>query len=610
MGRPDRKGGKRLLDTLAPVLHSVPVRVALLVAAATVAYGASLRASVAWDDAAVLSANPAIRSLEHPLRFFTDPWTINPSGGAMLSQYRPLRTLLFACEFAVFGGDAWGYHLVSLLLHGLGAWAVGALAARLFGRGGWLAAGVWLLHPVLSENALYLAAQSNSLCLLGAALALLWHLDWLRGGRARTLGAAVAAALASMLSYEFGALIPILVVLTELVWRSRGGKVRGNVVARNLPYWAALAAFVALRAAIVQPIPQGDWWNGSWGASVLMQLRLWLEGWRLSLLPIVPLPRYMPYDIPAFAALPVALLFHAGLIGLTVVLVRKRQLVIPSVIAWWYVAQLPTSNILVPNLGYPFATRFLVLALILPVAAASAWLADQTGRHTAVVAALLGVGIVAIASDRRQTAIWQDETALFTEIKRRSPNDFTAAYNLGTGYVRFGMLARAGDELAETAALDPGFAATFFALGDVARAQGNLAAARTFYGMTLQRYPNHIPARLALAELDIAAGQTARAESWVAPIGSLAKWPPYRRARFELGLADVASRLQRCVESRGRVEEALRHWQHTSDVLFQAGKVLTRCGERSRGLELLCRASGRAGDEYREMVGYTAWLTD
>jgi hypothetical protein len=85
---------------------------------------------------------------------------------------------------------------------------------------------------------------------------------------------------------------------------------------------------------------------------------------------------------------------------------------------------------------------------------------------------------------------------------------------------------------------------------------------------------------------------------------------PYRRARFELGLADVASHLRRCVEARGPVEEALRHWQHTSDVLFQAGEVLTRCGERSRGVELLRRASGRAGDECREMVGFTAWLTD
>jgi hypothetical protein len=378
----------------------------------------------------------------------------------MLSQYRPLRTLLFACEFAVFGGDAWGYHLVSLLLHGLSAWAFGALAAPLFGRG---------------------------------------------GGSPRASGSCPRCSRRTRFTWRPS---PTRCACSGRRWR--GGKARGNVVARNLPYWAALAAFVALRAAIVQPVPRGAWWDGSWGASVLMQLRLWLERWWLSLLPVVPLPRYMPYDIPTFAGLPVAFLFHAALIGLVVVLVRWRQLVVPAVIAWWYVAQLRTSNILVPNLGYPFATRFLVLALILPVAAASAWLADQTGRRKEVVAVLLGVGIVAIASDRRQTGIWHDETAFFTEIKRRSPNDFTASYNLGTGYVRFGMLARAGDELTEAAALDPGFAPTFFALGDVARAQGNLAAARTFYRVALQRYPKHIAARLALAELDIAEGQAAQ----------------------------------------------------------------------------------------------------
>jgi hypothetical protein len=114
--------------------------------------------------------------------------------------------------------------------------------------------------------------------------------------------------------------------------------------------------------------------------------------------------------------------------------------------------------------------------------------------------------------------------------------------------------------LAEAAALDAGFAPRFFALGDVARAQGNLAAARTFYGIAFQRYPQDIAARLDLAELDIAEGQATQADSCAAPIGSLAKWPPCRRARFELGPADVASHLRRYVEARGRVEEALRHW--------------------------------------------------
>lgn len=361
---------------------------------------------------------------------------------------------------------------------------------------------------------------------------------------------------------------------------------------------------------VVEPVLRGEWWEGGWTGSLLMQVRLWLEGWRLSALPIVPLPRYMPYDIPSYATAPAAVVFHVVMLAIVVIGVRKRKPMVPVVIVWWYVAQLPTSNLFIANLGYPFAPRFLLLALLLPVAAASAWVGSRAGESRVLQVVLVAVAVAAIVADRRQASIWQNETTLFQEIARRSPNDFTAQYNLGLGYLRFGMPIEAGESLARAAELDPGFAPTFFSLGDVARARGNDRAARTFYEMALQRYPKHIGARLGLAELDLAEGQKARAESWVAPIGSLAKWPPHPRARFEIGLANVAEQLGRCVEARRRVGDAIRLWDHTSDVLFPAGRLLTMCGARDEGLELLRRASERAGGEYREMVGDTFWFTD
>jgi tetratricopeptide (TPR) repeat protein len=592
------------------VVHSVPVRLAALVLLAVVAYGGILDASVAWDDAAILSANPAIRSLARPWRFFTDPGTIDPAGGAMLAQYRPLRTLLYALQFAVFGGHAWGYHLVSLLLHGLCAFALGLLTARLFGSGGWLAAGAWLLHPVLSENALYLAAQANELCFLGTALALRLHLEWLDGGRGWKHAAAVIAAVGAMFSYEFGALVPLLLVLTEVVWRSRGGKVRGALLARHLPYWVALGVFLAVRGAVVGSFPHREWWQGSWGGSVLMQLRLWLEGLRLSVLPVVPLPRYMPYDIPGWATFPLALLVHGVLLGVFVAGLVKRRPLIPVVIAWWYLAQAPTSNLLVPNLGYPFATRFLFLAMLLPVAAAASWVVARARRNRVVGAVIVIAAVAAIGADRQQTRIWKDDVSLFREIARRSPADFTAHYNLAQSYLRQGMTSSAVAELTRAAEIDPGYAPTFVSLGDVARARGNATGSREFYEMALERYSKNIWARIGLARLDLAEGRPVRARSWVEPIGSLASWPPYSQARLEVGLAEVAGRLGRCSEARQRVGDALRQWRRTSDVLFPAGRTLVRCGDRREGVALLCRASEVARTEYLDMVGDTAWRTE
>jgi len=307
---------QRTLPT--PLARSVPVRLALLGLLTAIAYGGAIDAGVAWDDAGVLAANPAVRSLERPWRFFLDPWTINPSGGAMLAQYRPLRTLGFALQFAAFGGQAWGYHLTSLVLHGACACAVGFLTRRLFGRGAWLAASVWLLHPALSENALYLAAQGNLLCLLAAVVSVAKHVAWLVTGQSRDRVASLVAAAVAMLAYEFGAVLIALIALAEVVWRARGGALELAWWRRLGPVALVTVAYFVLRAVVVSPLPATAWWGGSWMASAGLQLRFWLEGWRLTVLPIAQLVRYEVADVPAWAPLGLAVGVHVALAGVVV----------------------------------------------------------------------------------------------------------------------------------------------------------------------------------------------------------------------------------------------------------------------------------------------------
>jgi hypothetical protein len=191
-----------------------------------------------------------------------------------------------------------------------------------------------------------------------------------------------------------------------------------------------------------------------WITALLCQLRLWVEGWRLTVLPLGQKIRCLPSDIPAFAPAWLAVALHLALAALVVrALATGKNRVAAACVAWWYLAQAPTSNIIVTNLGYMFAPRSLFLAMVLPVAAIAAWLERRQAR---------GVVLATVA---------------------------------------------AGDR-------------------------------------------SRVPAR---------------------------------------------------------VQRALDEWTHTADVLFESGVLLSYCGQRECGRELLARAAERAGRDYYDMVGDFAW---
>jgi protein O-mannosyl-transferase len=588
------------------VTRSVPVRLAVLALAGAAAYAGALRAGVSWDDTFLVSANPAIRTVARPWRFFTDPWTLAATGGDQLAQYRPLRTLSFALEHAVFGGNAWGFHLVSLILHALAAWLVGCLAQELFGRGRWLAATIWLLHPALSENALYLAAQGNLLCLDFSLLAILAHLRWLERGSAGRRATSVAALLAALAAYEFGAVVPVLLLLAEAVWRRPGRTFRSGLVRRHLPYWIALAAFLAARAAVAMPIPHAPWWGGSWLASLTCQLRLWVEAWRLTILPLSQRVRYLPADIPAFATTGVAIAVHLALAALVArALATGRQRVAAACVAWWYVAQAPTSNLLVANLGYMFAPRFLFLALVLPVAACAAWLDARAARRLALAAVAAG-SFVAIVLVRRQVEVWQSPLSIYGAIVAANPSDFGGRFSLGRSLLLAGDRA-AARELEAASSLSPASPFPHLLLGEVRARSGDLQDAHVEYATAARLGGSLLEPRVRLAEVSLLAGHARAAHDWLATIGPFDSFDPFARARIELSLARLELALGDRSRAAARVERALAAWPYTSGTFFEGGVLLSYCGQRERGRELLATAAEQAGRDYFDMVGTAAW---
>ncbi|MBI5369321.1 MAG: hypothetical protein HZA54_19960, partial [Planctomycetes bacterium] len=131
-----------------------------------------------FDDETVIVYDRTVRELRHPAVHFSTPYW----GGSLLarrepigtSTYRPLATLSFAVDYALWGLQPWGYHLTSLLVHALATLAVLGLLRRLTGPGPLpeVAAALFAVHPVHTEAVAGAAFRPELLSALFGLLAL------------------------------------------------------------------------------------------------------------------------------------------------------------------------------------------------------------------------------------------------------------------------------------------------------------------------------------------------------------------------------------------------------------------------------------------------------
>ncbi len=198
----------------------------LLVAAmailAVVAYLPVAHAGWIWDDDSYLTANPALR-VEDGLRLI---WT--PGG---TPQYYPLVFTSFWLESRVLGPDfdlsPFLFHAVNVLLHLASSILLWRLLSRLGVPAAWLAAAIFLVHPMQVESVAWVTERKNTLSLV---LALCSLLAWLRFSEdaedpddARPWGwwwTSLGLFIAAMLAKTTVAAVAPTLVLIEL-WRGR-----------------------------------------------------------------------------------------------------------------------------------------------------------------------------------------------------------------------------------------------------------------------------------------------------------------------------------------------------------------------------------------------------
>ncbi len=477
-----------------------------LVLAAGLIYLPSLDHLFIYDDTINIVRNPSIRQLSNTFEFFHKAETAT-SNMSFAAVYRPLSTLSYAIDYALFRLEPSGYILHNLLLHLL-AVAVCVSLFRVLTRSAWLAAAAGLafaLHPVQTEPVNWPTGRATILFALFYLLAVRLYVAAAGFGRRASLDGAVSgetasaisarsgvlwslswiAAAAALWSKEMAVTLPAVLVLVEWLLPPQAGGRWSRRAWRLLPYAVLAAAYVGVRTIVLGGlISRHEYWGGSVLKTLQASGRVVLRYAQLLLLPVNQnLEHVVP--IPETALDPLGLLgvlFAASAILLVLVL-RKRYPVSAFGLLWIGVILSPVLNI-VPFYGL-IAERHLYLVLpgfglILgdviarltervavggePTGVAlSLTLSEPRQKVAVVVLALIGIGYATAAMARSR--LWGDEVLLWEDTVAKSPTKLKAHNNLGLAYLRQDRLDEAVDQFHKALEIYPRSAGAHTSLG-------------------------------------------------------------------------------------------------------------------------------------------------
>ena len=428
---------KRKPDPLPPVQTSASPPVAArfsffshpwwpalaLVGVALLVWGSSVQHDfVFFDDDKAILYNAALRQPSFS-KFFS---------GQNLGMYAPLTWLAYWLGSAFSGQDAWGYHLLGVLLHAVNSVLIFILLRQLTGQhwAAFAAALLFTVHPVQAEAVCWAAALSTvlfSTFYLGSALA---YLRWTKAGNTGWLALSVGIFLLSTLAKSAAVTLPLLLIAIDFY---RFGRPERRHWLAKLPY-VAISLFFGFKTFLTRAQEGHDIETASSAFSALD--RIWMVSQTILFYPVkLLLPLGYSLDYPflktagvwpwTYYAAPVILLGIGFLIWTKL---RSRHEVLLGLALYL----LPLSVML------PFSTvgsfelrsdRYVYIScagLFFVLAMAMQRLPAAAPRHGLLAALALVLGLLAY----RQSTVWRNGVALFENCVAQTPESALCHCNL------------------------------------------------------------------------------------------------------------------------------------------------------------------------------------
>ncbi|MCY1001580.1 tetratricopeptide repeat protein [Myxococcus sp. MISCRS1] len=548
-------------------------QVLLVALTAALVYAGTLFNGFVYDDAQLVVDNPWLRSwselanaFQRPLFPVEDGAIPTSARGPAASYFRPLAHVLFFAQRAVFGLEAWGFHLVLLLLHAavcaLVFWLLRAcLKVKESGAsssaewGALAGALLFAVHPVHTESVAWLSGcmdvAATLLVLLAVRLMVAGPSSWGRGVGAGLLWGA------GLLFKEVAVVFPAVLWATD---RAAGVGVSPlglkGWVRRYAPLGVGALGYAALRLnAVGLSVPL----QGGEGSAGLYPVHL------LALVGKLCGKLFWPHPLVVTIPSRVEPLVSEVVLGSLLLLLLAGVLwrswrTSPAVFAggiWLLTPLLPIFLMQLRGVE-AYAERFLYLPSVgfcLLMAAGVKWMLERWAAQARAVGLVAGgVLVVFAALTLARVPAWRDDIALWEDTLTKTPEEPSIHAYLGASYLKARRVEEAVAPLQIAAEAMP----------HLYQPQSDLAVAYALLGRMdlaipqLERVHAMRPREpVVLHNLGLALRKAGRQEEAVERFRAALRLSP-RRADSHLELGRTLLQLGRAGEAVAPLEEALR----------------------------------------------------
>lgn len=468
-----------------------------------------------WDDLEYVVENETIQGItwEHLKDAFTRVYAGN---------YAPLHIISYMIDYSFWGLRPGAFLFVNVCIHAVNAYLLYFLLVRM-DRGksaGFLAAFIFLFHPVQVESVAWISQRKNLLAMFFSLLSFHLYLSYRRGEvqrRALFYSASVMAFVLALLSKSVAVIQPLVLFLYDLCYVEKADRKKWLV--DKLPY--LLAAVVAAVITVRSQSPELGGGRMSYDIEgplsvfytmltvLVLYGRLLVWPANLSALYMPPMKYRMDGDVLLSIAI-IALLVFTG-----VLLYRRRRRLF-----FWFVlffaGLLPVSQIV--SLVTLMNDRYLYFPMM-GAAGFYGLMAFPPGgsfqnlRGKIITAALCLVIIPLPFLSWQRTAVWRSDVSLWADASRKTPNAPLVWVNLGMSCVDAGRTEEALSAFLKALSLDPDDKLALNNIGVLYNSRGETAKARPYLLRVVELFPDYYSGLMNLGINYYLAGEFLNAEA-------------------------------------------------------------------------------------------------
>src|SRR3990167_3690625 len=471
-----------------------------------------------YDDFKIIVENCFIKEWKYFPKIFTkDYFTIS---GEM--SYRPIVTISYFIDYAIWHLNPFGFHLTNVILHTLnGVLFYFLLNTVLQNKKIVLLSTLFFVtHLALLETVNAIGYREDLLSATFLLVSLIYFVKsdtilYKKSDKRRfTLYYAISliAYLCALFSKEMAITFPVFLLLfvvfsDQKIWPYLVKRFKGIYIG----YIAVSLFYLIIRFVIFKnPALKATYQPGGFLVNTFTMIKILASYIKLSFFPfnlnadyVVPLVK-----TPLEGSFILSIIFLISIFIIFAILTKSRNM-FACWMAWFFIMILPVMNILpignimaerylyIPVMGFCVAKGILIYRITDRTLSPRAIPLRRMVQLVLVILMIGGYGFSIIWKN----GDWRDELTLWTKTIQRSPNSQRAHCNLGNVYMESGLIEKAQMEYQTALELNPKNANVHFNLGLAYEKVGKATEAIREYITVIQLDPNSFNAHYALGTL-------------------------------------------------------------------------------------------------------------